>query len=110
HSAIATKPPMIHPVMRRMLMLLVCKRVHGSWRRAVHGICMLFSWSSLAGVKLSILVLHLYASAMPSTVWPRWSHYVRMLIPKALYSRHVGHGSGLPQPFPGSLLLPLDGV
>ena len=44
-------------------MFLVCKMVHGSLRRAVHGICIVLSWSSPAGAKLSMLVF-LYMQAL----------------------------------------------
>src|SRR5437016_4576726 len=80
---------MIHPVMPRMVMLLVWKMVHGSLHRAVHGICMLFAWSSPAGAKLSMLVL-LYMQALCHLLCgPRRSHYVRMPMPQGLvFSPH----------------------
>src|SRR5207249_4726006 len=78
------KPPMIHPVMRRMVMLLVWKMVHGSLYRAVHGICILVSWSSPAGAKLSMLVLLYMQALCHLPCGPRWSHYVRTPMPKGL--------------------------
>jgi hypothetical protein len=70
-------------------MLLVCKMVHGSLSRAVHGICIVLSWSSPAGAKLSMLVLLYLQALCHLPCGPRWPYDVRLPISKELvFSPH----------------------
>ncbi len=73
-------------------MLLVCKMVHGSLSRAVHGICIVLSWASPVEAKLSILVLLYFSICKRYAIYrvaPGGRTMFSHRYPKSVYSRHM---------------------